>query len=68
METPVYWTSSGVLIISLQCTEHPPMYCTGIMQADYAHTGQQVAVNVLITCYALFLKSDWFVALLFLLK
>ena len=26
METPVYWTSPGVLIISPQCTEHPPGY------------------------------------------
>ena len=26
METPVYWTSLDVLLISPQCTEHPPVY------------------------------------------
>ena len=32
------------------------------------HSNISLAVTEVITCYALFLKSDWLVALLFLLK
>ena len=36
--------------------------------SHFASSDFPAVIHLLITCYALFLKSDWLVALLFLLK